>query len=387
MTGGRVYLHIGEPKCGTTFLQEVLFQYRAELAERGVTLPGVDINDHYRAAQDIRDIEQDPDDPGGIWAGSWDALAKEARSTKSVSVISHELIVGANDEQAAHAVASLSPAEVHVVLTVRDLAGLLPAEWQETVKHKNVRTWQDWLGDIIDTPPRRRRPRAKWYWSAHDTVRAVKRWSALVGVDHVHVVTVPPSSAPKDLLWRRFAGVLGIGDLELDLSNVRANASLGVTEVELLRRLNERLTEVPLWFYARNVKNNLAHGLLTERPKSARIAIPVDRQEWVREQSIRRIRQLRRSGVNIVGELRELAAPDVFPTGSQPEDVTDAELLEATLDTFGTTIARRYERGQASPKLRNLVSEAAPDILRTKPFAWWRPTAMRMAQAVRRRRA
>ena len=36
--------------------------------------------------------------------------------------------------QADRAVRSLFPAEVHVVLTVRDFATLLPAEWQEKVK-------------------------------------------------------------------------------------------------------------------------------------------------------------------------------------------------------------------------------------------------------------
>ena len=36
----RVYLHIGAPKTGTTYLQEVLFTNRARLAEHGVLYPG-----------------------------------------------------------------------------------------------------------------------------------------------------------------------------------------------------------------------------------------------------------------------------------------------------------------------------------------------------------
>ena len=82
MSANRVYLHIGEPKCGTTFLQGVLWQHREVLAGHGVSLPGVDVNDHYRAAQDLRAIEQAADDPGVKWAGAWDALAKEARSDR-----------------------------------------------------------------------------------------------------------------------------------------------------------------------------------------------------------------------------------------------------------------------------------------------------------------
>ena len=57
------------------------------------------------------------------------------------AVISHELFCAADADQAGRAVRSLQPAEVHVVLTVRDMATLLPAEWQETVKHRNARGW------------------------------------------------------------------------------------------------------------------------------------------------------------------------------------------------------------------------------------------------------
>ncbi|HEX3901194.1 MAG TPA: hypothetical protein VHW74_18760 [Mycobacteriales bacterium] len=388
MTRGTVYLHIGEPKCGTTFLQDVLFSHRAELAEHGVDLPGVDISDHFRAAQDILGVEQDPDDPGGLWAGSWDALAKAARTSQhKAAVITHELFCGAGDEQAARTIASLAGVDVHVIITIRDLAGLLPAEWQETVKHKNARTWQDWLGDIIDTPPRRRRPRARWFWSAHDTVRVVERWSALVGADHVHVVTVPPSSAPPDLLWRRFAKAIGAADLKIELDQTKSNQSLGVAEVEMLRRLNTRLDEMPLWFYARNVKGKLAHGLLSERGRGMRLQIPEDRHEWVRQQSTRRIRRLRASGADIIGNLQELAPPKEFPVGVLPENVTDQELLNVALDTIATMYERRYERATELPRLNRIARGAAPGILRFVPFRRGRSAAWKLAHAVGRRKS
>jgi hypothetical protein len=380
-------LHIGEPKCGTTFLQDVLFQHRDDLAQHGVDLPGIDISDHYRAAQDILGIDQASDDPGGTWAGAWDALAKAAKSTSRKSaIITHELFCGADDAQAARAIASLAGVDVHVILTIRDLTGLLPAEWQETVKHKNVRTWRDWLGDVIDTPPRRRRPRAKWFWAAHDTVRVVNRWGTLVGADHVHVVTVPPSSSPPDLLWRRFAQAIGIGDIEIELSHTKSNASLGVVEVEMLRRLNERLDEAPLWFYARNVKGKLAHGTLAERGRGKRLAIPEDRHEWVRQQSTRRIRRLRASGVEVIGDLQELAAPKVFPSGVQPEDITDTEVLETALDTLGTMYLRQYSRASGASRLNRLARDAAPSVLRFTPFRRGRSAAWKLAHAVRRHR-
>ena len=59
----RVFLHIGEPKTGTTFLQQVMWRNRSELAAQGVVLPGHHPQDHFRASQDLRGIEKLPSGP------------------------------------------------------------------------------------------------------------------------------------------------------------------------------------------------------------------------------------------------------------------------------------------------------------------------------------
>ena len=59
----KVFLHIGEPKTGTTFIQQVMWSNRAELAAEGVVLPGHHPQDHYRASQDLRGIQKLPSDP------------------------------------------------------------------------------------------------------------------------------------------------------------------------------------------------------------------------------------------------------------------------------------------------------------------------------------
>ena len=68
----KVFLHIGEPKTGTTFIQQVMWGSRAELAAQGVVLPGHHPQDHFRASQDLRGIQKLPSDPAGSWAGEWD---------------------------------------------------------------------------------------------------------------------------------------------------------------------------------------------------------------------------------------------------------------------------------------------------------------------------
>ncbi|HEV2377938.1 MAG TPA: hypothetical protein VGS19_37980, partial [Streptosporangiaceae bacterium] len=102
----RVFLHIGEPKTGTTFLQQVMWRNRDALAAQGVVLPGHHPQDHFRASQDLRGIKKLPTDPAGSWTGEWDILARQARQAPRVAVISHELFSAADPEQAERAVAS-----------------------------------------------------------------------------------------------------------------------------------------------------------------------------------------------------------------------------------------------------------------------------------------
>ena len=186
----KVFLHIGEPKTGTTFLQQVMWRNRSELAAQGVVLPGHHPQDHYRASQDLRGIPKLASDPAGSWTGEWEILARQAQQAPRVAVISHELFSAADPEQADRAVRSLQPAEVHIVLTVRDMATLLPAEWQETVKHRNARGWEDWLEDVIDRESTSADRRQWWFWRVHDTLAILGIWSRIVPAERVHVITI-----------------------------------------------------------------------------------------------------------------------------------------------------------------------------------------------------
>jgi hypothetical protein len=53
---GSVYLHIGEPKTGTTYIQKTLWTNRRRLARNGLFYPASKDTDHWAAAQDLRGI-------------------------------------------------------------------------------------------------------------------------------------------------------------------------------------------------------------------------------------------------------------------------------------------------------------------------------------------
>jgi hypothetical protein len=401
-----VILHIGEPKTGTTSLQQVMWRNRSELAAQGVVLPGHHAQDHFRASQDLRGIQKLASDPAGSWTGEWEILARQAQQAPRVAVISHELFSAADEEQADRAVRSLLPAEVHVALTVRDIATLLPAEWQETVKHRSTRGWEDWLEDVIDTESVSDDRRQYWFWRVHDTLAILELWSRNVPADRVHVIMTPPRGSDQRLLWQRFASLLGVDPDTADPSRARPNASLGMPETEFLRRLNQALpAEVPDWFYMWNVKEAVAHTALAARPADARLVLPAEREGWAKEQAEALVAGLRGSGYDLIGDLDELlprapAEPYASPA-SQPAE----QMLDAAVDAAAALVVNQYQKAFPAAKpqrgqgeQRGLVSRvestvaASPWLKRTvrdlsSRFALVRQLRIRVWRAMERRRA
>src|SRR5262249_21699044 len=233
----------------------------------------------------LRGVRKLAGDPAGSWTGEWEILARQARQAGQLAVISHELFSAADAEEADRAVRSLLPAEVHIVLTVRDFATLLPAEWQETVKTRSPMPWEQWLDRVIDAAPDPDRRRRMRFWTMHDTLAILRLWSRDIPPDRVHVITLPQQGGTGEL-WLRFAAVLGIDSSTIDLPQHRENPSLGLAEAEFLRRLNEALPDrVPRWFYTWNIKRILANDVLSSRPPRARLVLPPERQAWAREQA------------------------------------------------------------------------------------------------------
>jgi hypothetical protein len=348
----RIYVHIGEPKTGTTFLQRALWGNRAWLAAQGVVLPGYEWRDHNRASRDLREAVREASDPTDPWAGDWDVLAGQALLAPEAAVISDEVLAACHPEQADRAVRSLLAAEVHIVLTVRDLATLLPAEWQETVKTRGIIPWDEWLSDVIDVQSAADDRRQWRFWTFHDTLAILDMWSRHLPPDQVHVITVP-QQGPPSTLWVRFASVLGIDPGGIDLAEAYANPSLGLAEVEFLRRLNETLPEeMPYWFYTRNIKRILAHDVLAARARQARLAVPASRQAWVREQSEILVAGLRDSKFHIVGDLGELLPRPAAEPYQGTADLPAAQILDAAVAATAALTDQLYRDRHPAPRPR-----------------------------------
>ncbi|MBA2444033.1 MAG: hypothetical protein H0V49_01710, partial [Nocardioidaceae bacterium] len=140
-----IYLHVGAPKTGTTYLQDVLGQNRRQLARAGVAFPGSGPLEHYHAALDLRGIRFGGYDDPAV-PGAWEKLSSKALDAKSDRVvISHEVLAGATQDEIERVEANLAGHDLHVIYGARDLARQLPAVWQESLKNRQTRTYEVFL--------------------------------------------------------------------------------------------------------------------------------------------------------------------------------------------------------------------------------------------------
>jgi hypothetical protein len=375
----RVFLHVGSPKTGTTFLQQMLWSQKELAAEQGLLLPLPAFFDHYLATLEVREIEPQPADVERA-TGVWDRIVAASRAWHGAVLISHELFAPATAAQARSAIAAFgADVEIHLVLTARDLVRQIPAEWQEHVKHRSRVEFDEFVAGL------RREDPETWFWQVQDFAEVLRRWGSTLPAERVHVLTVPPAGRPTSLLWERFAGLLGLDPASFTATGLRANTSLGYEQAELLRRVNVELGDrLPLpGVYAPDVKSMFAERVLARQP-GTRLALAGDGLEYALERSERLARELGESGYDVVGDLAELV-PDrgwlaeQKPLAPPSEEVVLGESITALaglLEEYSELRCRAQRERQDLERLRQLEAEMrerpAKHLLRglSERWAW-----------------
>ncbi|MCL8026789.1 hypothetical protein [Nocardioides bruguierae] len=344
----RVFLHIGAPKTGTTYLQDRWLTNRESLQKAGVRYPIGVRSDMFLPALDL--IQRPW---GGLLeraGGEWEGLVKRTLRGDDDILISHEILAGASAEQVQRAMKDLSDMEVHVVYTARDLGRQIPAEWQEHVKHRGKTPYNRYLTKLRET---RTTPSEMWFWRVQSLPDVLNRWGANLEPSRVHLVTVPQKGAPRDELWNRFCRAVGVDPAAGPEESERANQSMGAAETTLLRKLNRRLRGQLLDDdYRRLVRQTLAHQHLAQRENMQKITVPPRDYEWVEEMAERAREWAEGAGVDVIGDLDELKP--VWPTAPEgvdaqeawanPDKADPADVLEASLDALVVALLSASER-------------------------------------------
>ena len=342
MPGGRLVLHVGAMKSGTTFIQSRLFAHRDLLQERSVRVPGRRRRSQVLAVQQLL--------RGG--GPMWDKHAAAVSRHKGTSVISMELLGPAREEVVATLRDSVD-ADVEVVITARDLNRSLPAMWQETVQNGRSWGWHDYvIGARTDRPSARQgaptTEPGRAFWIQQDLVRMARTWASVFGAERVSVVTVPPPGSAPELLWSRFAGIVG-PELDGLTSAPDPNESLGAASATAMRRLNELLDAEGLPFpQGHQLRKRLLTKQVLAARKSAEPAIGLGVLPWVSDEADAQRAGLVDLGVRLVGDWADLTPVDV--PGIDPETLEDREVGEAALAGLAGLLAaltREAEAGES----------------------------------------
>jgi len=359
-----VFVHIGPPKTGTTYLQTVLWSNRATLKDQGLLVPGRSPVSQFHAAVDL--LDRDPTRVGADrTAGSWETLVDELRGWNGRAIVSHENLGFADDAQADRAKLSLEAKEIHIIFTARDVSRVVPAMWQERLKNRSDDSWSSYVTAL--GAPGATVVRGFWHQQAGTGLLA---WAAGLPVERVHIVTVPPAGSPPTLLWERFASVLGIDPTSCNTDVPRTNESLGVRESAFLRQFNMSSAEVDWDAYRAHVKHFLAPKVLAQRADAARIEIQPGELVPLAKHAHQLVETIESRGFHVVGDLADLTPPvpkrgDGAPA-RETDDVADADLLDVAFDAVAGLVAHAQEIRQARQEQAATTREVRRELRETR---------------------
>ncbi|AVM01188.1 sulfotransferase family protein [Gordonia iterans] len=345
-----VYVHVGLPKTGTTHIQDRLWVNRdLALENAGLLYPGVHPEDHFHAAAHLQP-ERYLSWAAPEHAGAWPRMVAQMKAWPGTSIVSHELFANAGVEDLRRLVDDLAFAEeVHVILTVRDLARQLPSVYQENVKNQRPTDFATFLASVADHAPGgggTGELHEEPFWEFQDYTAVVGKWSTLVPADRIHLVTVPApgTAAQGDSLWDRFLSVLGVDPALLPKTGERHNMSLSAAQTEFLRRLNTRIPSgvIPWTRYENIVKRRFIGIALRNTSQGKPLGLSAQQREWAATESVRLIDAIAAAGCRITGTLDDLRVDLSVDVAETPEP-TDEAVANAGLDALAYWIAAMPE--------------------------------------------
>lgn len=305
--GRPFWLHIGCSKTGTSSLQAGLWRSTEALADQGIGLPFVGRPAHVTGL--LRPLGWQPavgftgphrpkalrrvpttlrETPGRTLLGSIEDLAE----------------VRPEDVDALAGLADRAGVDLHVVLTVRDWAQQLPSDYQQFLKHRLSDDYATFLEDVRE----QRGPWAADFWRRQDPVDILDRWGRAVDPSRMHVIVVPSYSKDPDGVFNLMGEVVGFDAGAVARPKGSVNASFGIVESEVFRRVNAALGDrLPHYKrdYTEAVRWPFAHGVLA-RSASPKLTLPPEHLGWVQDLARRTVATIRERGYPVHGDLDAL---------------------------------------------------------------------------------
>ncbi|MER6223821.1 hypothetical protein ACWCYL_04725 [Streptomyces sp. 900105755] len=368
LPAGTRLLHIGPHKTGTTAIQGALFAAKDRLPEHGVEFPATTRHPMEAAlaacARPAMMGDTVPTDK------HWTRLLQQVEATGSrTSVISSEFFADApDDETVARIVEQLGGERVHVLVTLRPLARIMPSQWQQYVQNGLRMGYEDWLHHMLRKAPYEKPNPSFWHRHRHD--RLVERWSRAVGAGRLTVVVV--DDRDRDGLMRTFEALLGLPANLLQPVPDTANRSLTLAETEMLRKLNVefRGNGLPDELYSKLVRNGaVMHMKNSCSPTAAdvKISTPAWAVEAAGRLGAEMVERIAATGVRVVGDPALLSALPAVPAQPGPpaaEARIAPEVAAQALYGALAAAAAAPVRHTAEAKSRTVHQTSSKDLVR-----------------------
>ncbi|MFF5185168.1 hypothetical protein ACFY30_15515 [Streptomyces sp. NPDC000345] len=362
LPAGTRLLHIGPHKTGTTSIQGALFDAKDRMPAYGVEFPATSRHPMQAVLAACS--------RGGMIGDTtpterhWEQFLEQVRATGAkTSVISSEFFADAPDGATVErVVGQLGGDRVHVLVTLRPLARIMPSQWQQYVQNGLRMGYEDWLEHMLRKAPYEKPNPSFWRRHRHD--RLIERWVRVVGADRVTVVVV--DDRDREGLMRTFETLLGLPDRLLRPVPDTANRSLTLAETEMLRNLNKefRGNGLPDELYSKLIRNGaVMHMKNACSPAShdVKISTPAWAVEAAAEIGAEMAGRITAMGVRVIGDPELLSAapePAVGATSAEvriaPEVAAQA-LYGALAAVAAAPVARAGARGVHQTSSKELV--------------------------------
>lgn len=356
LPSGTHLIHVGPHKTGSTAVQFALHAARRELMAQGV---------YYASLGKVRAREAGwavlgmaPVGRAAPRISQWEALQEEVRKASgecALVVVSNEDFGRAKPEEIKAIVDGIGGERPHVVTVVRRLDKYLPSLWQERVKARETRSYEDWLKVVLGDDT------ASWQWQnawhAHNVGRLVDRWAAAVGRENITVVVADEGN--RSVLPSAFEDMLGLARGKLAMQSRQGNPSLAFNEAELVRELNRQFV-ANRWsdeFYREYVQGGVVPGLkrtpATDRAKAP--GMPGWAVQRIKELCDEQAAAVENAGVRVIGDPASLRPPDLVASQNREVAVdvaTAAGAIAGVIDKIQRLEERRGTGGSRSASLR-----------------------------------
>ncbi|WP_405887760.1 hypothetical protein OG762_14410 [Streptomyces sp. NBC_01136] len=301
--------------------------------------------------------------------GHWKRLVDAVHATgKRTSVVSSEFFADAPDDEAiARIVDGLGrdQGRVHVLVTLRPLAKIMPSQWQQYVQNGLRMGYEDWLEHMLRKPPYEKPNPSFWHRHRHD--RLVERWGRVVGPERVTVVVV--DDRDRDGLLRAFEQLLGLpGNLLRPVPDA-VNRSLTLAETEMLRNLNVefRSNGLPDELYSKLIRNGAVMHMknaCSPAPQDVKISTPRWAVEVAAGIGAEMTERITATGVRVIGDPALLSAvPTAADDASVVPRIAPAVAAQALYGALAAAAAAPV-RNTAPAKSRSVHQTSSKELVK-----------------------